>query len=253
MFNLTWQAFNLADQLQTPVIILGDSYLSENRGTSAPFDVGAVAIDRGDLVTEGTVRDYHRYEVTDSGVSTRVLPGVKGALQIVNSYEHDARGWATEDAATRDAQNAKRLRKLSLAEKIVPPPVEFGPREADMSILLFGSTKMPVREAMKWLAADGVSVNMLQVVTVSPFPARRVAEFLERSKRSLIVEGNATGQLEGLVREHCLKEPGHRLHRTDGRPFSPELVYATVHKLLGDRIELTSAGAVSTPGGDANA
>ena len=245
MFDLSWRAFNLADRLQTPVIILGDSYLSDNRQTIPPFDTAAVTIDRGDFLAEGTVADYRRYEVTDSGVSRRVLPGVEGAVQLVNSYEHDARGWAAEDAETRNEQNAKRLRKQTLAARLAPPPVEYGPHDADLSVLLYGSTKMPVREAMKWLAADGVSVNMLQIVTVWPFPAAQVAEFMERSKRSLVVEGNRTGQLEGLVREYCLREPGHRLHRTDGRPFSPELVYATIHRIMGTRVELTDTGAVA--------
>ena len=244
-FSLTWQAFNLADRLQTPVIILGDTYLSDNRQTVPPFDATGVSVDRGDLITEGKVSDYDRYSVTDSGVSPRALPGVEGALQLVNSYEHDAHGWATEEAATRNAQNAKRLKKYALAAELAPPPIEFGPRDADLSILLFGSTKMPAREAMKWLEADGISVNMLQLVTVWPFPAARVAEFLERSRSSLVIEGNATGQLEGLVREYCLREPGHRLHRIDGRPFSPELIYATIHRILGTSVDLTEAGAVS--------
>jgi len=248
-FDLTWQAFNLADRLQTPVIILGDTYLSDNRQTLDQFASDDVTVDRGELVTEGKVEDYERYALTDSGVSPRVLPGVEGAVQLVNSYEHDAHGWATEDPATRDSQNSKRLAKHKLAVELAPPPVEFGPREADLSILLFGSTKMPTREAMKWLSAEGVTVNMLQLVTVWPFPAASVAEFLERSTRSLVIEGNATGQLEGLVREFCLREPGHRLHRTDGRPFSPELIYATVHRILGQHVDLTDAGAVATTRG----
>ena len=245
MFDMTWRAFNLADQLQTPVIILGDTYLSDNRQTMAPLDTDAVCIDRGELLAEGDVTDYLRYRVTESGVSLRALPGVQGALQLVNSYEHDERGWAAESAEMRDAQNAKRLRKLKLAEDLVPRPVEFGPHLADISIILFGSTKMPVREAMKWLEAEGISVNMLQLTTVWPFPARPVAEFLERSKRSIVIEGNATGQLEGLIREYCLREPGHRLQRTDGRPFSPELVYQTIHLILGSGVELTAAGAIA--------
>ncbi len=244
-FDLTWQAFNLADQLQTPVILLGDSYLSDNRQTRPVFDAASVSIDRGDLVTTGPVEGYERYAVTESGVSTRVLPGVEGALQLVNSYEHDAHGWATEDAGTRVAQNEKRLRKMELAATLVPPPREYGPREADVSLILFGTTKMPVLEAKRWLEADGISVNVLQLVTLLPFPARVVAEFLERAKRSIVVEGNATGQLDGLIREECLREPGHRLNRYDGRPFSPELVYATVHRILGNHVELTPAGAVA--------
>ncbi len=248
-FDLTWRAFNLADRLQTPVIILGDTYLSDNRQTVPLPDTSAVVIERGDLITEGEVAEYARYEVTDSGVSPRALPGVEGALQLVSSYEHDARGWAAEDAATRTAQNAKRLRKQTLAAELVPPPAEYGPRVADLSIVLFGSTKMPAREAMKWLEADGITVNMLQLVTVWPFPKVRVAEFLERSKRSLVIEGNATGQLEGLIREHCLREPGHRLNRTDGRPFSPELIYATVRRILGSPVDLAETGTVSRPEG----
>ncbi|MDO9174790.1 MAG: 2-oxoacid:acceptor oxidoreductase family protein, partial [Actinomycetota bacterium] len=92
-FEMTWQAFNLADQLQTPVILLGDSYLSDNRQTQAPFNAAAITIDRGELQTTGKVADYARYRVTESGVSPSALPGVIGAEQIVNSYEHDEHGW----------------------------------------------------------------------------------------------------------------------------------------------------------------
>ncbi|HET6498726.1 MAG TPA: 2-oxoacid:acceptor oxidoreductase family protein, partial [Coriobacteriia bacterium] len=92
-FALTWQAFNLADTLQTPVVILGDSYLSDNRRSIAPFDVSAVHIDRGELITEGEVDEYARYRVTESGVSPRAVPGVRGGEQVVNSYEHDEYGF----------------------------------------------------------------------------------------------------------------------------------------------------------------
>jgi 2-oxoglutarate ferredoxin oxidoreductase subunit alpha len=245
-FEMTWQAFNLADQLQTPVIILGDTYLSDNRQTRPLFDTAAVTVERGELQTTGEVTDYARYRVTDSGVSPRALPGVLGAEQIVNSYEHDEHGWGSpgEEAANRTAQNDKRLRKMALAATLVPAPAEFGPHQADVSFILFGTTKMPVLEAAKWLAAEGISVNVLQLRTVWPFPTRLVAEFLERAKTSVVIEQNATGQLEGLIREHTLREPGHRLNRTDGRPISPEQVYAYVHGILGKRVALSPAGAI---------
>ena len=176
-----------------------------------------------------------------------MLPGVKGAEQIVNSYEHDERGWGApgEERVNRVAQNEKRLRKQVLARTLVPKPVEFGPREAAVSIILFGTTKMPVLEASKWLAAEGVTVNVLQLRCVWPFPAGEVREFLERAKTSVVVEQNATGQLDGLIREHTLREVGHQLNRYDGRPISPEQVYAFVHDILGRHVELTAAGAVA--------
>jgi 2-oxoglutarate ferredoxin oxidoreductase subunit alpha len=241
-FELAWKAFNLADQLQTPVILLGDTYLSDNRESVEPFDTSAVTIDRGKLVAEGTLDGhaealgvdgvYLRYKVTDDGVSTRALPGVAGACQVVNSYEHDEYGYGAqgEEIANRVAQNEKRMRKLDLARTLVPPPARFGaaPGEADVSLLVFGTTKGPVREAMKWLEREGLRVAMMQVVTVWPFPADEVAEFLDASKRTMIVEGNYTGQLEGLVRQECLRGVDDRLHRYDGRPISPEQVYAKV-------------------------
>ncbi len=103
-FDLTWQAFNIADELQTPVILLGDTYLSDNRKTSEPFDTKAVRISRGKLQAEGEVADYLRYRVTDDNISLRALPGVKGATQLVNSYEHDEAGFGAqgEDAAVQN-------------------------------------------------------------------------------------------------------------------------------------------------------
>jgi len=251
MFEMTWQAFNLADRLQTPVIILGDTYLSDNRQTLTPFDSAAVTIDRGELQATGSVEGYERYALTDSGVSPRALPGVAGAEQIVNSYEHDEHGWGApgENADVRLRQNLKRLRKFKLAETLVPTPVEFGPHEADVSIVLFGSTKMPVREAQKWLAAEDIGVNILQLRTVWPFPTPVVREFLERSKRSMVVEGNATEQLEGLIRQHVLRDVSHRVNRFDGRPISPEQVYVAVHRILGNKVALTPAGAIASDEG----
>jgi 2-oxoglutarate ferredoxin oxidoreductase subunit alpha len=245
-FELAWKAFNLADALQTPVVLLGDTYLSDNRQSVEPFDTGAVTIDRGQLVAEGDIEGhpealgeggfYLRYRVTDDGVSVRALPGVKGATQVVNSYEHDEYGYgaAGEEMANRIAQNEKRMRKLDLARTLVPPPAYFGspPGSADVSMVVFGTTKGPARQAIEWLGRDGVNAALMQVVTVWPFPADEVSAFLDASKRTMVVEGNLSGQLEGLVRQECLRSVDERLRRYDGRPFSPEEIYAKVVEVV---------------------
>lgn len=245
-FELTWRAFNLADQLQTPVVILGDSYLSDNRQTVPPFDLAGVTVERGKLLAEGDVSAvpealsdeglYLRYKVTGDGVSWRVLPGVRGANQLANSYEHDERGFGApgEDAAVRTQQNEKRMRKLDLARTLVPPPAYFGapPGEADLGIVLFGTTKGPAREAARMLEREGVRIAIMQVVTVWPFPAEEVAAFMDAAPKTAVVEGNYAGQLESLVREHALRAPDARLHRYDGRPFSPEQIVRFVKEVL---------------------
>jgi 2-oxoglutarate ferredoxin oxidoreductase subunit alpha len=231
-FELAWKAFNLADQLQTPVILLGDTYLSDNRESVEVFDTAAVTVDRGKLVTEGEVTDYLRYRQSDDGVSLRALPGVKGAMQVVNSYEHDEYGYGAqgEVAEVRIAQNEKRMRKLELARTLVPAPAYFGvpPEQADVSLLVFGTSKQPVRQALAWLESAGVSMALMQVVCLWPFPTDAVTAFLDASRSTMVVEGNYTGQLEGLVRQECLRAVDERLRRYDGRPISPEQVYAKV-------------------------
>lgn len=244
-FELAWRAFNLADELQTPVILLSDSYAAETMRTVEPFDSSAVSISRGRLVADGEAilpaalveGRYARYAPAEDGVSIRVLPGVPGAVQLVNSYEHDEFGYgaAGEDAATRVRQNEKRLAKLEKARDLVPAPKHHGAdRDALVSILCFGSTTMVVREALSWLERDGVACEALQVVTLWPFPDAEVSAFLDGARISLCVEGNATGQLEGLVRERCLRSCDHKLHRFDGRPISPDQVYAEVRGLIGE-------------------
>jgi 2-oxoglutarate ferredoxin oxidoreductase subunit alpha len=232
-FDLTWEAFNLADRLQTPVVLMLDSFLSENHASIPPFDTGAVRIDRGKLITEGEVEDYLRYRVTDDGVSQLAVPGVKGAGQVVNSYDHDEYGFANEDADMREAQVEKRARKTGLAREIVPAPLLEGPDEAEIGILTWGSSMMPVRQAVAWLAEDGVDAQVMQLRTLWPFPADEVKAFLEADRPTLAVEGNSTGQMEGLVRQECLAAPTHHLRRYDGRPMDPVWVLDKVKGVLG--------------------
>jgi len=185
---------------------------------------------------------YLRYKVTKDGVSTRALPGVTGATQLVNSYEHDEYGYGAqgEEPANRIAQNEKRMRKLQLARKLVPRPLKFGcaADKSDLSIVCFGSTKGPLAEAVSWLAADGLCVSVMQIVTLWPFPADEVQFYMDRSTRTMVVEGNITGQLEGLIRQECLRTFDWHINRYDGRPFSPEQVYETVRGVIfGARAE----------------
>jgi 2-oxoglutarate ferredoxin oxidoreductase subunit alpha len=255
-FEVTWKAFNLADELQTPVIILGDSYLSDNTRTCPAPDSSTVSISRGKLVETGSIIGdddtlvggrYARYRVTEDGISVRALPGVEGAVQLVNSYEHDEFGYgaAGETIDNRSAQNEKRLRKSVRARELVPAPRHYGTRGGVVSLVAFGSTKMPALQALEWLSDEGISAELLHIVTLEPFPAEEVGAYLDAASLSLVVEGNATGQLEGLVRQHCLLAPDHHLRRSDGRPISPELIYATVKGLLGSPVTLTAAGALA--------
>jgi 2-oxoglutarate ferredoxin oxidoreductase subunit alpha len=227
-FYETMRAFNWAEKYQLPVILLTDKYVVESEVSVEPFDVNRVGIERGSLITdkyEGK-GEYGRYEITETGVSPRAVPSAKGTIVHANSDEHDEYGLTTEDPVTTTAMMDKRMRKLSaIVKEIEERNIEaikfYGPEEAQATIISWGSTKGPIREAMKLLKSQGVTVNYMQILYLHPFPKGEVEKVLLRTKKTIVIEQNKTSQLSSLIRDHNLRRVDHKILRYDGRPFNP--------------------------------
>ncbi len=225
-FYETMRAFNFAEKYQMPVIILTDKYLAESQYTVEPFDVGSVRIERGDLFSRPEYQgaEYKRHLLTESGVSPRVLPGTRNAIVRTNADEHDERGLTAEDPQMTTRMTDKRLGKLkALKEELrsVERVKLYGPKRADLTIVSWGSTKGPVREAMKILERQGLKANFVQVLYLCPFPAEELTRHLKSARKTVVVENNATSQLTGLIRQHTLMDIGAKVLKYDGRPFDP--------------------------------
>jgi 2-oxoglutarate/2-oxoacid ferredoxin oxidoreductase subunit alpha len=229
-FSLTAEAFNIAEKYQTPVFVMSDKYLAESHKTAEKF--GKVRIERGKLL-RSPQKNYLRYADTADGISPRTIPGVPGGFFLANSYEHNEYGWTSEDGSVRVRMSQKRARKEETYRKEMPQPSLVGAKDADLTIVGWGSTKGPILDAMDWLAKDGVKVNFLQLTHISPFPVETVQKLLRAAKRTLLIENNATGQLGSVIREQTGIELKERFLRSDGRPFCPEDIYDKVKSMLG--------------------
>jgi len=234
-FYFSFDAFNLAERFQVPVIVLSDKYLSTSHKSTSFFKTD-LKIDRGYLLAEDElekIEDFKRYEYTETGVSPRSLPGQRNGIHNAPGNEHDEYGNSMEDAYKTTQIVDKRFRKLSHILSSFQKPNIFGSKKADVSILSWGSTKGAILEAMNMLDKDNIKSNFLQVTHLSPFPADFVSEFIQKSQNVVSVEGNKTGQLANLV----AKETGHmiemRVSKYDGRPFTPKEVYRDIKALLG--------------------
>lgn len=237
-FYKTVEAFNLAEKFQMPAILITDKYLAESHGTAELSKQGQIMIDRGLLLTDneyGAEEEYKRYRFTKNGVSPRVMPGMKNAIIRANTNEHDERGYTTEDPQLTTKMADKRYTKLDtliIELEHYETTKLYGLREADVTILGWGSTKGPIREAMKTLSKKGVKVNYLQIIYLDPFPASKVQKALRAARKTVVVENNQTSQLSHLIREHLLMTVDHKILKYDGRPFNPGELSQKIEEVL---------------------
>lgn len=224
-FYDTIQAFNIAEELQLPVILLTDLQLSLGKQSVDPFDYSKIEVRRGKLVIpeDAESKEYFkRYENTEDGISPRVLPGKLGGIHHVTGVEHDEQGKPSEATGNRRTQMDKRFRKLEHLRFDNPVHVNAPHDEADVLLVGFNSTRGALEEVQDALNAEGIKTNHAQIRLISPFPAEEMSALVNKAKKVIVVENNATGQLANIMK---MSIGGHGKIRNvlkyDGTPFLP--------------------------------
>jgi len=238
-FYAVGRAFNLAERYQCPVFLLLDQVTAQSTYTVPVLDPSRFVIDRGKLLDgaaivrahQGNGRRYRRYELTDDGISPRVIPGASGVTTYyVNSNEHTEEGYISEEAAVRKAMVEKRVvQRVAQIRKDteLPRPRIFGPSEARLGFIGYGSVCGPIQEAMERLAADGRPAKLLELQTLWPFPSGEVREFVRGCETVYVVEYSAGAQLRGLIQREATGPMPRKLRsipRYDGRLITPGFV-----------------------------
>ena len=237
-FYDTAEAFNLAEEYQCPVIILSDLQLSLGKQTVEPLEFDKVEIRRGKLITEDLPEIenkgyFKRYEVTEDGVSPRVIPGVKNGIHHVTGVEHDETGKPSESAVNRNLQMDKRFRKVEKINFDTPVYKNAPHEEADLLIIGFNSTRGAIEEAMVRLEKDGMKVNHAHIRLIHPFPTDELLPLVRSAKKVAVVENNATGQLANIIKMNVgYNEKIKKILKYDGNPFLPHEVHTKCKELF---------------------
>ncbi|MFH0889895.1 MAG: 2-oxoacid:acceptor oxidoreductase subunit alpha [Candidatus Aenigmatarchaeota archaeon] len=227
----TIETFNLAYKYQVPAVILTDRQLGESHMSTDKFETDAKN-DKFVMDDNDAKNDYKRFAFTESGLSPRSVPGQKNGLYVANSYEHDETGVYAEDADNTKKMKDKRMKKLELILKEIPEPVLHGEKNSDITLIAWGSTKLPALQAIKILNEQKISANVLQIVYMEPFKSEAVAKILNNAKKLLIVENNQTAQLAGLIREKTGIEIKEKLLKYNGRQFFAEEIADKAKEML---------------------
>jgi 2-oxoglutarate ferredoxin oxidoreductase subunit alpha len=246
-FTLIPEIFNLADRFQVPGIVLCDLLLSEGRLSVDPKVLNFQPhIDRGELITSNGVEtheEYKRYLITESGISPRAIPGVPGYTHTVSSDEHDENGVLISDeytnATKRRAMMEKRMRKMNGLEQSVPPPELIGPPDADVTLIGWGSTYGVIEEVCELLRDQGISANQLQIRWLVPLRGDAIVDILKRSRHTIIVENNYSGQFARYLRSETSFVPDGNIRKYDGEPFMPHHIVEAVKEQLAGNTNLS--------------
>ncbi len=241
-FRAAVRAFELAERWQTPILLASDLHLSENFSTVERNEVD-LDVDVPSLYTvEPNGGEYKRYLYTETGVSPRAIPGQAGLQFVAGSDEHDELGHLISDVksgvpvfvAERTKMMNKRMGKLVHMLHETDPPVVEGPPEADLTFIAWGSTVGAVRDARTMLDARGLKTNLVYLPTVYPVWADRIRTVVGGAKRTLLVEGNYSGQLGRLLRAETGVDLATKLLKYDGEPFYPQEIVARAVEVLAD-------------------
>jgi 2-oxoglutarate/2-oxoacid ferredoxin oxidoreductase subunit alpha len=247
-FKIIAEIFNLADRFQCPGIVLTDLLLSEGRLSVDPQALNfEPEIDRGELITSAVPKPegdggYKRYKITDSGISPRAIPGVAGFTHTAASDEHDEDGVLISDEFTnpskRRAMMEKRMRKVAGIAAAVPPPQLWGPKDAEVTLIGWGSTKGVIEEACEILTEQGIPANQLQIRWLVPLHGDAIVDLLKDSRHTILVENNYSGQFARYLRsETSFVAQGH-IRKYDGEPFMPHHIVEAVKQQLAGKSKL---------------
>ena len=204
-FKMAIQAFDLAEQFQTPVFVMSDLDLGMNNWMSDPFEYPTEPIRRGKVLSAedlDKLGGFARYKDVDGdGVGYRTLPGTKhpAAAYFTRGSGHNERAGYSEREDDYMNNLDRLARKFQSIRGQVPAPhVEMNPK-AHVGVICAGTSRYAAQESRDQLRQEhGLETSYLRLKAY-PFTAG-LAEFVHRHERVYVIDQNRDGQLVLLMR-----------------------------------------------------
>ncbi len=248
-FELTADAFDIAERLQTPVIMLTDLDLGMNEHVCDDLEWDdARAYDRGKVLSAEDLDEIGRFgrylDVDGDGITNRTIPGThteKGAF-FTRGTSRDEYAVYTEKGEDYERNMERLLVKWATAPQHLPKPV-INERSADkkIGVLHYGTSMEAVHEALDELQAVGHIANDLRVVAF-PFN-EQVLEFIEQHDQVFVVEQNRDAQMKTLLVNELEIAPRslNSILQFNGDPISARIVRVGIEEKLSASAAVKSA------------
>jgi len=232
-FHTTVAAFNIAEETQLPVIVLSDQFIAQRKESLSMLTLDHEVIGR-QVPTAGELADYKRYRDTKTGISAMTWPGMKGGEYQTNGLEHDEAGRPSSMHLVHEKMNAKRYRKLRQVRDKYSFFRTYGPENADLGIVCWGSAKGPVKEAVLRANGRGEKVSAFVPQMLYPFPNHDFRHYLRGVRDIIIFELSYSAQFYKYLRTFEELPDGHTFlfKRSGGKNLTVGEVEDKIQKVL---------------------
>ena len=248
-FEFGADAFDLAERLQTPIIIMSDLDLGMNDHLCGPLEWDdARRYDRGKVLSaedlDNLKEKWGRYlDVDGDGICYRTYPGThptKGAY-FTRGTSHNEYSAYTEESSTYLAGMERLLVKWDTAKDLVPGPrVKTRDPENKVGVLFYGTTTHATYEAIARFSKKGLKINSLRI-RAFPFQ-KEVIDFINNHETIFIIEQNRDAQLRTLLMTEDSVSPTklQSILNYDGLPITADFITDKIDNLLAAEEQLGS-------------
>lgn len=237
-FEFGWRALDVAERVQTPVIVMSDLDLGMNQWMTKKFEYPDRPLDRGKILWEEDIdalikenKDWGRYlDVDGDGIPYRTVAGNKHprSAYFARGTGHDEYGKYSEEPEVWERVLDRISRKIQNSTAYLPAPVLTSDGKSEIGIIVSGSAEPAVMEARDQLKHKGVATDVLRIRSI-PFH-EEVKDFLRDHQRVYVVELNRDGQMGQLLTINY-PEYATRLFKvahTDGLALTAKWVRETI-------------------------
>jgi 2-oxoglutarate/2-oxoacid ferredoxin oxidoreductase subunit alpha len=237
-FDMTADAFDLAEELQTPVILLTDLDLGMNDHVTAPLVWDdRREYKRGKVLTAKDLEIIERFgrynDVDGDGIPYRTYPAThptKGSY-FTRGTSRDEYAVYTEDSAAYKRNMDRLMKKWDTAKDMVPAPQLYQEKNThENGLLFFGTSQYAVEESMDILKEKNIHSDALRLRS---FPFNQtVADFIKDHKKIFVIEQNRDAQMKSLLMIELGIDPAKLISvlNYDGMPITADHIVKEIEK-----------------------
>jgi len=239
-FELTADSFDLAEELQTPVILMTDLDLGMNDHlTPALTWDDSREYKRGKVLDAEMLEKIERFgrylDVDKDGIPYRTIPGThpsKGSY-FTRGTSRDEYATYTEDSGAYQRNMDRLMKKWDTAKDMVPAPQLYQEKNnQENGILFFGTSKYAAEEAMDILNDKGIPIDAIRLKS---FPFNKTVEdFINSHKKVFVIEQNRDAQMKSLLMIELQANPNKLISvlNYDGMPITADNILKQISENL---------------------